>query len=304
MKTPPPQTSSIQDPTIASRAEGRRHWDRVAEGWTTTGRDALWRQHSDAVNRALVEAWAPPGGFGTLLKTDTFDEAASTGLDDLLSARASRVVYTDLSFKILRSARSTHQSLMTVCCDVRQLPFASGSIDAVVSNSTLDHFPTTGEITTSFRELSRVLCHDGRLLLTLDNPANPVIGLRQILPQKLLRKTGLVPYYVGATLGPFRLKRCLTENGFRIRRLSATLHCPRVLAVLVSRFLQRHGSPHAQRRFLAGLLGFERFEHWPTKYLSGYFLTVSAIKSPHACPASHARASDTEHSSSDASDRS
>lgn len=278
-------------------ASGRRYWESVARGGVRAGRDALWRQHSDAVNSALVEQWAPPKSLGTVLKTDAFDEAVSAGLDEALSSRAAHVVYADVSLEILRSARSRLGPLTVVCCDVRQLPFAPGSIDAVVSNSTLDHFRNVDEISTSLRELCRVLRRDGRLLLTLDNLANPIITLRQILPQALLRRTGLVPYFVGATLGPSRLRRCLTENGFQMESMGAILHCPRVLAVVLSRQLQRYGSARAQRRFLAGVEWFERLQRWPTKYLSGYFLAVSAVRSPSAGPASQFPASGTGSSS-------
>ena len=39
-----------------SPSEGRQHWDAIAEAWAATGRDSLWRTHSDAVNRGLVDA--------------------------------------------------------------------------------------------------------------------------------------------------------------------------------------------------------------------------------------------------------
>jgi len=286
-----------RDIDTSSLRDGRQHWDAIADAWASTGRDKLWREHSDIVNRALVEEWVPPGGVGTLMKTDAFDEAASQGLDDLLAAHATNVVYIDLSFRMLRSASRAHGSISAVCCDVRQLPFASGSIAAIVSNSTLDHFPSVQPIITSLGELSRVLCSEGRLLLTMDNPVNPLIRLRQWLPQRLLRRVGLVPYFVGATLGPAQLRRCLVEAGFQVRHIGAILHCPRVFAVFCSRVLQRWASPRTRSRFLAVLLGFERLKRWPTKYLSGYYVSVSAVRSPHVCRSNPSRASDTARSS-------
>lgn len=276
----PAPTSPTKGLDTASMSEERRHWETVAEGWASTGRDSLWRRHSDAVNCSLIEEWAPPKGFGTLLKTDAFDEAASRGLVDVLESHASLVVFTDLSFRTLRSAQKNHRSIRAVCCDVQMLPFAPGSIGAVVSTSTLDHFPVAEQITTSLREISRVLGQDGQLILTMDNPVNPAIALRMLLPWKLLHKTGLVPYYVGATLGPTRLGKLLVETGFRIQCTTAVLHCPRVLAILILRLLQRHGSATSQKRFLSSLGKYEWFRRWPTRFLSGYFVAIRAIRSP------------------------
>ena len=281
---------------VPSPSGGSQHWDAIAEAWAATGRDRLGRNHSDDVNRALVEAWASKS-VGRLLKTDAFDEACSEGLSSLLGARCTAVIYVDLSLRILLSARRTTGITSTVCCDVRQLPFASGSLDAVVSNSTLDHFSDVRQITASLTELGRVLCAGGPLLLTLDNPVNPLLALRGLLPLKLLQKVGLVPYFVGATLAPSRLKRCCMEAGFQVRSMGAVLHCPRVLAVVVSRVVQRWASPRTQKWFLAVLKGFERLQRWPTKYLSGYYLAVSAVRSPRASRATPAPASDTGSSS-------
>ena len=87
------------------------------------------------------------------------------------------------------------------------------------------------------------------------------------------------------------------EAGFQVRRMGAVLHCPRVLAIVVSRVVQRCASSVPQREFLALLEGFERLQRWPTKYLSGYYVTVSAVRSRRASRATPAPASDTESSS-------
>jgi SAM-dependent methyltransferase len=163
----------------------------------------------------------------------------------------------------------------------------------VVSNSTLDHFSDVRQIAAGLRELGRVLRDGGPLLLTLDNPVNPLLAFRRLVPLNLLQKVGLVPYFVGATLGPSRLKRCCVEAGFQVRRMGAVLHCPRVLAVVASRVVQRWASPRTRRRFLAILQSFERLQTWPTKYLTGYYVTVSAVRSPRASRATPAPASDS-----------
>ena len=89
-----------------------------------------------AVNRALVEEWAPES-TGTLLKTDAFDEACSEGLSGVLESRATTVVYMDVSFWVLLSARRLLGMSSLVCCDIRQLPFATGSLGV---GRTMDDF--------------------------------------------------------------------------------------------------------------------------------------------------------------------
>jgi hypothetical protein len=112
----------------------------------------------------------------------------------------------------------------------------------------------------------------------MDNLANPSIALRNTLPFQLLHRMGIVPYYIGATFGPHRLCHKLRQVGFDVIENTAVMHCPRVFAVAMTRVLERYGSVKAQRRLLHYLMIFERLARWPTRFLTGYFLAVKAIK--------------------------
>jgi len=79
--------------------------------------------------------------------------------------------------------------------DVRQLDFGDNSIELIISNSTLDHFQQAEDIDRSLAELARVLVPGGLLLVTMDNPLNPVIALRNRLPKSLLGRTALAPVF-------------------------------------------------------------------------------------------------------------
>ena len=118
----------------------------------------------------------------------------------------------------------------------------------------------------------------GQLLLTLDNPANPVVALRGVLPFRLLNRLGLVPYYVGATLGPRRLGRILSQVGLDVGEITAVMHCPRVLAVAMAGLLEKRASAKTQRCFLRLLIAFEHLASWPTRFLTGHFVAVRASK--------------------------
>jgi len=98
------------------------------------------------------------------------------------------------------------------------------------------------------------------------------------LPFHLLHRLGLVPYYVGPTCGPRRLRRILSEAHLEVLEISAVMHVPRVFVVPVSKLFERHTSPKTQKRFLRFLIAFECLERWPSRFLSGHFVAVRVIK--------------------------
>ena len=168
-------------------------WESALEPLLAAPSGGLWRAHSDAVNAALVARWLPWQDGANVLKTDLFDEAMGDGLFPLLSTRAARVAALDIAPSVLAAATARYPALLAVVADVRQLPFGRGVFDAVVSNSTLDHFDTRDQIVESLRGLHRALRSGGRLLLTMDNLANPAVALRNALPARLLHRFKLVP---------------------------------------------------------------------------------------------------------------
>jgi SAM-dependent methyltransferase len=252
------------------------YWSAIAGTWQH-GRDQTWRAHSDAVNAALCRRWLPVGAAKRLLKTDLFDEAVAAGIVPALASRADGVYAIDTSEKTVGLARGRYPAVRGTSADVRSLPFADAAFDAVVSNSTLDHFAHAGDITTAIEELHRVLAPGGRLVLTLDNAANPVVALRNALPFHWLSRLHLVPYFVGATLGPTTTTAVLERAGFRVIEVTAIVHCPRVLAVPLARLTEMAGPPWPTR-LLRALAWMERAEHWPTRFRTGHFVAVLAEK--------------------------
>ena len=262
------------------------YWEAIADEWITTRPDRLWRKHSDAINQTLLFRWLPEQPVARLLKTDMFDEVVGEGLTRFLQTHAHTVVGMDLVSQNVQLACRGEMSVLGACADVRHLPFAEESFDVVVSNSTLDHFQTLDEVTVSLQELYRVLRKDGQLIVTLDNLANPIIAVRNHLPFNLLNRLGMVPYFVGATCGPWRLQKVLREVGFDVRDVTAVLHCPRVIAVLVAKLLGSRVKPPVHTMLLRGLQAFEKMASWPTRYLTGNYIAVRAgKKSSHPCEA-------------------
>ncbi len=254
------------------------YWDGIAVIWGKTPLQTLWRMHSDAVNMRLFARWLPTMTPVRLLKTDLFDEAYSDGLYPLLASRAKTVIGIDVAVLTLGAATARHPGLQAVGADVRLLPFVTGNFDVIVSNSTLDHFATQDDITRSIHELHRVLKKGGHLLITLDNLANPVIGLRNMLPFSLLSSLGLLPYYMGTSCRPQQLRRILQDVGFEILEVQAVMHCPRIFAVAIARILSKYAGAGTQKKFLRILMSFERLAVLPTRFLSGNFVAVKAMK--------------------------
>jgi SAM-dependent methyltransferase len=254
------------------------YWDSVATTWYATHLQWLWRQHSDAVNLSLLARWLPQERVRRLLKTDVFDEAFGDGLLPVLLAKTDCLVCMDVSVSTINLAKKRYAKLRAVGVDVRALPFKDDTFDIIVSNSTLDHFTSRDDILISLRKLSGALRPGGQLLLTLDNLANPTIALRNLLPFRVLHCLGVLPYFVGATLGPYSVQQLLRQVGFEVAEVGAVMHCPRVFAVLIARLLGRWAMSRAQRRFLRWAMAFERLAQWPTRFLTGHFVAVRAVK--------------------------
>ena len=258
--------------------ESPQYWDSISRTFSKDAQHSLWRSHSDQINISLLEDWLGGRQVMNLLKTDLFDEAVSQGLYPHLSEHA-RVVYgIDLAFESAVAAKKQFPELGATCADVRRLPFSDNRFDLIVSNSTLDHFQSINDIAQGFRELFRVLEEGGELLISLDNLQNPLVGLRNLLPYRLLNSLNLVPYFVGKTYGQRGFAAALEKAGFQVLETKAIMHCPRVLAVAAAGILQRRASEKSRRRFLAFLQKFEFLARLPTRFFTGHFVAVRARK--------------------------
>ncbi len=258
--------------------ESPQYWDSVSRTFAIDAQHSLWRSHSDRINISLLEDWLGSRQVTNLLKTDLFDEAVSRGLYPFLSEHARGVCGMDIAAESADAAKKQFPEMAAICADVRKLPFSDHCFDLIVSNSTLDHFQSRNEIDQGLRELFRVLGEGGELLISLDNPQNPMVGLRNLLPYRLLNRLNLVPYFVGETYGRRGLAAALEKAGFQVLEIKAIMHCPRVLAVAVAGILQRRASEKSQRRFLAVLQRFEFLASLPTRFFTGHFVAVRVRK--------------------------
>jgi hypothetical protein len=266
-----------------TEATSAAYWDGVLRDWESSVAHRLWRAHSDAINVRLLRRWLRPGA-ATLLKTDLFDEAVGAGLYPELTTKADQVIGVDLSSAVVHAAVARYPSLDACVADVLALPFADASFEAVVSNSTLDHFESRAGLRAAITELARLTARRGELLITLDNLANPIVALRTSRLFGPLHRMGVVPYYLGSTCGAIGLARLLGDAGFEVRELTAIMHCPPQLAAeIAARGSGRRDGPaeleeQVTNRHLSRVLRFEAFERWPTRHLTGHFVAARATK--------------------------
>jgi SAM-dependent methyltransferase len=233
----------------------------------------LWRRYCDRLHLSWLEQAPLSGDLGSVCKTDLYDESLTPGLFPWLALRYGRVCGIDISASVVKSARANCPGLDARQSDIRCMPFLDCSCDLVVSNSSLDHFESPAEITVALREIRRILRPGGSLAITLDNPANPVVALRNLLPPwQWIRRCGLSPYYAANTLSKAELVRQLRSLGFVVLQERYLMHLFRALGVhLCSRI------PTAwQSRWVSWLFSFEALEALPTRALTGYFVAVVA----------------------------
>jgi SAM-dependent methyltransferase len=263
------------------------YWDAVGDEWRRLRPHAVWRDFTDRQQLDLFDRWLGPaadhpradGDRPRLLKTDLFDEVAGRGLVGGLTARGWEVTGIDLAPRTAGEAAARNAGLDAVVADVRSLPFPDGWFDAVFSGSTLDHFDDAADIGVALRELARVLRPGGHLVLTLDNPGNPLVRLRNGPLLGLLRRMQVVPYQVGATLPLPQLAAAADQAGFDVVGRTFVQHCPRVVAVRLAGWVERRGEP-LRRRFQRALAACERLESLPTRWLTGHYIALHAVMPP------------------------
>jgi len=264
------------------------YWGSISTKFSRGNNERLWRAHLQEVYRSLLDRWFEDSPAAYALKTDLFDEAISEhGLIPLCWKKCERTVGTEISLEVARTAkknlnREGHSWKNAVCSNITLLAFKPGSFDYVVSNSTLDHFSHKKDISVSLGELRRILKPGGTLIITLDNPSNPVVFLRNNLPYRMLRFLRLIPYVMGETLSKSELAGALEKLGFKVLESTAIVHSPRILAIWAGHVLERFDNEKTNKLFFRLLKIIEALGTLPLKYLTGYFVAVRATKS-HPC---------------------
>lgn len=236
------------------------------------------------VYKGLIDKWLGGSNGGITLKTDLYDEAITKySLIPLFGQRCERIIGTDASFEVAAAAKRRVMSEWSgwgdvIVSDIRSSPFKTDSFNHIISNSTLDHFTNKNDIIVSIKEIRRTLKPGGILIITLDNPSNPVVFLRNVLSYKLLKFFGIIPFYMGVTVPRHELTHILESNGFNVHDSTYIDHNPRILVIWIGHILEKFASERIKVWFLRILGFFERLEKFPMRCLTGYFVAVKAVK--------------------------
>jgi SAM-dependent methyltransferase len=222
----------------------------------------------------LVDRWIRERP-GRLLKTDLFEEA--NGPDQLLfelRSRCGAVIGFDLDWETTAGARRACPEggpVHLLAADVRSIPLLTGSIDLVVSSSTLDHFKRKADFAAALAELARVLRPGGAIILSLDNPLNPLYW-----PLRWFSATG--PFRLGYTPFPWTLRRQLELARLDVIGSANLIHNPRVISTLLFLGLRRVLGNRADSLIRIILRFFAVFGRLPTRLCTCCFYAVAARK--------------------------
>lgn len=259
----------------------------LIEGWQADPQQAwqplprAWQRYATELHERLLRRWVDRLPTGSIvLKTDLFEEAMG---EDYPSRQIAGMGWRPLGMDVGRgiAAKARGRGALdggvgAVVNDVRRLAFADGSLPAIFCNSTLDHFKDGGDIDVALAELKRVLAPGGQLILTLDNPRNPVVGLRNALPRRLTDTLGITDFHVGPTLSLNAAIRRHRTLGFEIREAGTFMHSLRYLAL--ERLRRIETERRDTEREFNRMISRERRASWPTAQWTGHFIYVIAQK--------------------------
>ncbi|MFC2172383.1 methyltransferase domain-containing protein [Acidobacteriota bacterium] len=255
------------------RAEYKNYWDELGENFPDLGGAASTRYYFENECRLLKESLP---GFRDIriFKTDLWDEAKNTRILNWASTQGAHVCGIDISAPIVMQARSgfTEGSLASAVADTRQIPFRDGTVDAIYSMGTVEHFENP---TVALKEMHRILKPGGRLILGVPNKWDPF--LRPVLVA-FLRIFNLYAYGYEKSFSRRELNGMLEEAGFRIEKESGILFIPGWLRMLDL-------ACHVWLKPLSNITGilvwpFATLDrHIPTLRKHGYLIASVGIKS-------------------------
>ncbi len=261
---------------------GRKAWDDLAAltrpSWYL---DVEVARQKRRVHQELIRRWVGVRPVGVVLKTDLFEEAwGQDGIyGDLFDPNGAVLLGMDIAKATVARAGSVGglPPAHGFVCDLRALPVRESSLDLVLSISSLDHFDSEAEFHASLRQLCGALRPGGELVITLDNPANPLYRLL-----RLVSRTAISPFRLGFTPARKELEQELAAIDFEVLDGGWLIHNPRLLSTVIFGALRLILGKRAGSVIRWGLVLFALQERlWTCRY-SACFYALYARKRRHA----------------------
>jgi SAM-dependent methyltransferase len=268
----PLSTASALDLAASHRARQRSDWDRIAASvgdLTGAPSTAYYRRCEIALlQRSLGDLRGQ-----RILKLDLWNEAFNTRILHWMAEQGAEVYGLDLSNVVAhqarRNRRETPHPLRLMRADIRDLPFADGSFDAVYTMGTIEHID---EYVQAIDEVRRVLKPGGRAIIGVPHRWN--LFLRPLLVW-FLDLLGKYAYAPEKSFSAPELRRDIERTGLRVAERTGILSIPGLLR-LADVYCWTRGIALYRLSPLA-LWPFERLEtrfRWPGRF--GYLLAMVA----------------------------
>lgn len=207
----------------AATSPYRAFWNEVGDTFPDLGAAVSTAYYRDNEELLFNEHLAPLAGK-RIFKTDLWDEAKNTRILRWAAGRGARAHGIDLSLPIAERAASAFRRrglhLAAVGADVRALPYADASFDAIYSMGTIEHFDETEE---AVAEIFRVLRPGGRALIGVPNRRDPFL---RPLMVALLYRLGLYGYGFEKCYSRKQLRRMCEDAGFEVVAETGILFIP------------------------------------------------------------------------------
>ncbi len=207
-------------------------WAGVGERFPDLAGAVSTQYYSDNERRLFTEHFPNLDGL-KILKTDLWDEAKNTRILAWADRQGALAYGVDISAPTVRQALAAFErdsdprhGLQATVGDVRDLPFADNSFDAVYSMGTIEHFNETEYAIT---EMARVLKPGGRAIIGVPNRHDPFL---RPLFSTTLQFLGLYGYGYEKSYSRRALRRMVERSGLVVVAETAILFIPGWLRML------------------------------------------------------------------------
>jgi SAM-dependent methyltransferase len=208
-------------------ARYRRFWHEVGTTFPDLGPALSTDFYRANEQRLFTEHLAPLAGI-SVLKTDLWDEARNTRILQWAASQGAVTYGIDISRPTVALVRASAggAAIHAATGDVRAIPFADNTFDAIYSMGTIEHFDETE---TAVAEMFRVLKPGGRAIIGVPNRYDPFLRAPMVA---VMQAFGIYSYGFEKSYSRAMLRRMLQRAGFIVSAETAILFIPGWLRML------------------------------------------------------------------------